>query len=96
VLENRLLVTAATLLLRMPRVAPLARRRLLHLRSRLEGVEALRDSRTVRAPAITRLNEHYKPALALAELVLQNLSLSEKRYVNEFWVPALEAFVNSA
>jgi 5-methylcytosine-specific restriction enzyme subunit McrC len=77
VLENRMLVTAATLLLRMPRVAPLARRRLLHVRSRLEGVHALRDWRSVHA-AITRLNEHYRPALALAELVLQNLSLSEK------------------
>jgi 5-methylcytosine-specific restriction enzyme subunit McrC len=78
VLENRMLVTAATLLLRMPRVAPLARRRLLHVRSRLEGVRALRDWRGVSAPTITRLNEHYKPALTLAELVLQNLSLSEK------------------
>jgi 5-methylcytosine-specific restriction enzyme subunit McrC len=27
---------------------------------------------------MTRLNEHYKPALALAELVLRNLSLSEE------------------
>jgi 5-methylcytosine-specific restriction enzyme subunit McrC len=27
---------------------------------------------------VTRLNEHYAPALALAELVLRNLSLSEK------------------
>ena len=73
-----MLVTAATLLLRMPRVAPRARRRLPHVRSCLEGVHALRDWRDVRAPAITRLNEHYKPALALAELVLRNLSLSEK------------------
>jgi 5-methylcytosine-specific restriction enzyme subunit McrC len=78
VLENRMLVTAATLLLRMPRVAPQARRRLLHVRSSLEGVHALRDWHGVRSPPITRLNEHYKPALALAELVLRNLSLSEK------------------
>jgi 5-methylcytosine-specific restriction enzyme subunit McrC len=62
----------------MPRVAPLARRRLFHVRSRLEGVPALRDWRGARAPAITRLNEHYKSALALAELVLRNMSLSEK------------------
>jgi 5-methylcytosine-specific restriction enzyme subunit McrC len=78
VLENRMLVTAAGLLLRMPRVAPLARRRLLHVRSRLEGVRMLRDWRGVRAPDTTRLNEHYQPALALAELVLRSLSLSEK------------------
>jgi 5-methylcytosine-specific restriction enzyme subunit McrC len=78
VIENRMLVTAASLLLRMPRVAPLARRRLLHVRSRLEGVPMLRDWRGVRAPDVTRLNEHYAPALALAELVLRSLSLSEK------------------
>ena len=50
VLENRMLITAASLLLRMPRVAPLARRRLLHVRSRLEGVEhAARLARRSRA-----------------------------------------------
>lgn len=78
VLENRMLVTAAGLLLRMPRVAPLARQRLLHVRSRLDGVPMLREWREVQAPPITRLNEHYKPALGLAELVLRNLSLSQR------------------
>jgi 5-methylcytosine-specific restriction enzyme subunit McrC len=73
-----MLITAAGLLLRMPRIAPIARRRLLHLRARLEGAHVLRDWRGVRAPSVTRLNEHYAPALALAELILRNLSLSEK------------------
>jgi 5-methylcytosine-specific restriction enzyme subunit McrC len=76
ILENRMLVTAATLLLRMPRVATLARRRLLHIRSQLEGVQMLRDWRGIKTPPITRLNEHYRPALALADLVLRHLSLA--------------------
>jgi 5-methylcytosine-specific restriction enzyme subunit McrC len=76
VLENRMLVTAASLLLRMPRVATLARRRLLHVRSGLEGVRMLRDWRGIEAPAVTRLNEHYRPAIALAALVLRHLSLA--------------------
>jgi 5-methylcytosine-specific restriction enzyme subunit McrC len=79
VLENRMLLTAASLLLRIPRVAPSARRRLLHVRSQLETVEHLRDWRDVRAPSQTRLNEHYRPALALAELVLRNLSISQEK-----------------
>ena len=78
VLENRMLLTAASLLLRIPRVAASARRRLLHVRAQLETVEHLRDWRNVRAPATTRLNEHYRPALALADLVLQNLSVSQE------------------
>jgi 5-methylcytosine-specific restriction enzyme subunit McrC len=78
VLENRMLLTAASLLLRIPRVAPSARRRLLHVRSQLEAVEYLRDWREARAPSATRLNEHYRPALALAELVLRSLSISQE------------------
>jgi 5-methylcytosine-specific restriction enzyme subunit McrC len=77
VIENRMLLTTAMLLLHMPRVAPPARRRLLHLRARLEGVNPLRDWRAAPVPAITRLNEHYKPALLLAALVFRNLSLAE-------------------
>jgi 5-methylcytosine-specific restriction enzyme subunit McrC len=76
VIENRMLMTAASLLLRMPRVATLARRRLLHARAQLEGVRMIRDWRGVKAPPVTRLNEHYRPALALSELVLRHLSLS--------------------
>jgi 5-methylcytosine-specific restriction enzyme subunit McrC len=73
----------------MPRVAPIARRRLLLARSRLERVSALRDWRGVSAPAITRLNEHYRPALALAELVLRNLSLSEEDFVTAAFTAAM-------
>jgi 5-methylcytosine-specific restriction enzyme subunit McrC len=78
VLENRMLLTAASLLLRLPRVATSARRRLMHVRAQLENVQMLRDWRGVRAPDVTRLNEHYRPALALAELVLRNLSISQE------------------
>jgi 5-methylcytosine-specific restriction enzyme subunit McrC len=78
ILENRMLLTAASLLLRLPRVAPSARHRLRHVRSRLQNVRLLRDWRGVRAPDRTRLNEHYRPALVLAELVLRNLSISQE------------------
>lgn len=78
VLENRMLLTAASLLLRLPRVSADARRRLRHVRAQLETVQMLRDWRGVRAPATTRLNEHYRPALALAELVLRSLSISQE------------------
>ena len=73
-----MLRTATQLLLRLPQVGEYARRRLLRLRAILEEVDPIADWRGVRAPTITRLNEHYKPALALAELVLQNLSLDQQ------------------
>jgi 5-methylcytosine-specific restriction enzyme subunit McrC len=78
VLENRMLKTAALLLLRLPRVPAAARGRLHRLRSVLEGVEPLSDWRGVPAPPITRLNQIYEPALRLAELILAAASLGEK------------------
>jgi 5-methylcytosine-specific restriction enzyme subunit McrC len=67
ILENRLLKTAATLLLRLPRVPAAARRRLMHLRLLLAEVDLLDRPREAVAPPITRLNECYLPAIALAE-----------------------------
>lgn len=75
VLENRMLRTAASLVLRLPRIPDAARRRLLHLRSVLAEVSELPIGRPVDAPAITRLNERYVPALALAELILASASV---------------------
>jgi 5-methylcytosine-specific restriction enzyme subunit McrC len=75
ILENRLLKTAATLLLRLPRVPTAARRRLMHLRLLLDEVDLLDRPREAVAPPITRLNERYLPAMRLAELVLRNSSL---------------------
>jgi 5-methylcytosine-specific restriction enzyme subunit McrC len=73
--ENRILRTAASLVLRLPRVPAQARRRLLRLRAVLSEVSEVPIGRHVRAPAITRLNERYAPALALAELVLASASV---------------------
>jgi 5-methylcytosine-specific restriction enzyme subunit McrC len=76
ILENRMLRTVAQLLLRLPRVPDEARKRLLRVKSVLEGVTTLTDWRHVKAPPITRLNDQYASALKLAELVLAGASLS--------------------
>lgn len=75
VLENRMLRTAASLVLRLPRLPEQARRRLLRLRSVLAEVSELPIGDPVDAPPITRLNERYAPALALAELILSSASV---------------------
>jgi 5-methylcytosine-specific restriction enzyme subunit McrC len=77
--ENQLLRGAAELLLRMPQVPKAARLRLLRVRATLEDVEPARPSPSVRAPVITRLNERYAAALALAELILHGSSLTTSR-----------------
>jgi 5-methylcytosine-specific restriction enzyme subunit McrC len=75
VVENRMVLTAAEQLLRLPRLSSTARRRLLHLRALLEEVEPLPPGREVTAPPTTRLNVRYESALALAELILRGRSL---------------------
>jgi len=75
ILENRMLLTAALLVLRLPRIPAAARRRLLRARAVFEGVTPLTAWRGIEAPPITRLNERYAPALALAELILAGSSL---------------------
>ena len=72
--ENRALKAAAAVLLRLPRVPPLARRRLLRLRELLDEVATLAPAE-VEIPAPTRLNKAYRPALRLAGLILQARSL---------------------
>jgi 5-methylcytosine-specific restriction enzyme subunit McrC len=76
VLENRLLTTAATLLLRLPRVPARSRQRLAHIRALLDDVSLIARPREAVAPPITRLNERYRPALRLAELLLRASSIS--------------------
>lgn len=76
VLENRMVRSATEVLMRLPRIAPQARKRLLWVRAALEDVEVLTDGRRVNAPSSTRLNQRYGPALALAERVLRASSLS--------------------
>jgi 5-methylcytosine-specific restriction enzyme subunit McrC len=77
--ENRMLKTAAVVLLRLPRVPKLARKRLLRLRAALDEVSFIDRPREATAPAITRLNKRYEPALRLAELILRNASITTTR-----------------
>ena len=76
--ENRMVRGAAELLLRLPLVAPMTRRRLLRIRAVLDDVEPCPPSSAVRAPAPTRLNRHYGGVLALAELLLRGASISTR------------------
>jgi len=76
ILENQMLRTSSELLLRLPRVPPVARRLLQRVRVVLDQVEPLRAWRGVKAPPTTRLNVAYEPALRLAELILSSASIS--------------------
>jgi 5-methylcytosine-specific restriction enzyme subunit McrC len=73
--ENRLLLAATEILLRLPRIAARARSRLLRARAALEEVQSVALPRGTTAPAITRLNARYGPALALAELIVNARSV---------------------
>jgi 5-methylcytosine-specific restriction enzyme subunit McrC len=79
VVENRILKGATIALLRLPRLPSLARRRLLKIRAVLDEVSDLARPREVRMPLFTRLNERYRPALRLAELILRASSLEASR-----------------
>lgn len=79
ILENRMLKTAAEVLLRIQRIPPKARTRLLRIRSLLEDVAFLWHPRETQAPPITRLNERYEGSLKLAELILRSTSLDLER-----------------
>ncbi|GGB86622.1 hypothetical protein N798_04075 [Knoellia flava TL1] len=80
VIENRVLRAAVRLALRVPRVDAAERRRLMRQLVALEGVSDT-DIRTDTVDMIrmTRLNQHYAPALGLARLVLANLTLTDVR-----------------
>jgi 5-methylcytosine-specific restriction enzyme subunit McrC len=79
ILENRLLRTAAEVLLRVLRLPGNVRTRLMRIRALLEDVTIVTDPRNAKAPLITRLNERYSAALALAELILRATSLNAER-----------------
>ncbi|MGH2920955.1 MAG: McrC family protein, partial [Gaiellaceae bacterium] len=79
ILENRLLRTAAEVLLRVPRLPPVVRTRLMRIRALLEDVGIIGDPRGAESPPITRLNERYSAALSLAELILGATSLNAER-----------------
>jgi 5-methylcytosine-specific restriction enzyme subunit McrC len=77
--ENRLLLAATNLLLRLPRVPDLARRRLLAVRATLDGVGRPAPGEEIELPPFTRLNERYRAALTLAVLVLRARSFRDAR-----------------
>lgn len=79
--ENRCLATAIRLALRVPDVPHDDRRRLRRLLAALDGVAEPTESAALdRLDRIqyTRLNEHYRPALRLARLILANRTLQDQ------------------
>ncbi len=78
--DNRYLKAAARLALRTPGVLPEDRRRLLQQVVALEEVtDDLVRARDLDRIPITRLNAHYEPALRLARLLLESLTLVDQR-----------------
>lgn len=93
--ENRLLLTAALRLLRLPRVSASARRVLLRVVSLLAGVTQLVPGRELPGWQATRLNARYHPALRLGEIVLRATSVDQTRggvQVNGFLVNMARVF----
>lgn len=79
VAENRVLRAALRRLAVTPGVPPLVHRRLLHLLARLDGVaDVYVDPDLVDRLHFTRLNERYRPALRLAQLVLRDVTLADR------------------
>ncbi len=80
VVENRILRAALRMSLRIPRVPVDDRRRMMR---ELVAMEEVSDSpatgEDVQRVHYTRLNEHYRPALGLARLLLDNLTLVDRR-----------------
>lgn len=80
VAENRYLRAAVRLALRVPQVAAEDRRRLLRHLVALEDVaDAAVRADDLDRVTITRLNAYYEPALRLARLLLENLTLVDQR-----------------
>ena len=79
--ENRCLGSAIRLALRVPDVPYDDRRRLRRLLAALDGVAEPTASAALESLdriGYTRLNEHYRPALALARLILANCTLQDQ------------------
>jgi 5-methylcytosine-specific restriction enzyme subunit McrC len=73
--ENRILLSAAQRLLRLPGVAPSSRTALLRLTAALSGVTPLPPRAPVPATRPDRLTNRYQPALRLARLILAGDSI---------------------
>lgn len=80
IVENMVLRAATQRALRVSRVHPADRQRLLRQLVALEGVtDTSIGPEIVDHIELTRLNQHYAPALGLARLVLTNLTLTDTR-----------------
>ena len=78
-IENSYLKAAVSRSLRVAGVRPEDRRRLMQHLVTLEDVGDTRHAHTDHDRMVfTRLNEHYRPALRLAQLVLANLTLQDR------------------
>jgi 5-methylcytosine-specific restriction enzyme subunit McrC len=75
ILENRLLKTAGQRLMRRRDLPSLARRGLRRLAYRLSSVSELPPTGLAPSVRFTRLNQRYRPAIRLAELILASRSL---------------------
>ncbi|NNG39602.1 restriction endonuclease [Flexivirga sp. ID2601S] len=73
--ENRLLLCAVRQILTWPDLPPLVRRDGLRLAQRFEGVTVTDPSEHDRDILVTRLNEHYVPALDLARKALAGITI---------------------
>ena len=73
--ENRILRAAAERLLRVQRLPAPSARRLRHLVGRLADVQRLVPGQPLPVTPATRLNVRYRPALALARMVLRSRSV---------------------
>jgi 5-methylcytosine-specific restriction enzyme subunit McrC len=76
--ENRLLRTAAELLLLHRRIPARTRGRLLRIRAILDEASVLTDRRRLPMPAITPLNSRYAAALTLSRLILSSVSIASR------------------
>jgi len=77
--ENRMIRGAAELLLQLPRVHGLVRRRLLRIRETLADATPALPSPAIETPPITRLNAHHSGVLALSALILRSRSIATRR-----------------
>jgi 5-methylcytosine-specific restriction enzyme subunit McrC len=93
--ENRILLAASRMLLALPRVSSDARRRLVHLESKLVGVTPLRAGLPLPSWQPSRLNERFHASLRFAELLLARLAPSttgDGQRIASFVVNMAEAF----
>ncbi|GAB3423859.1 McrC family protein [Flindersiella endophytica] len=79
ILENQLLRSAVDTLGRLRLRHPSSRARLAGLHQQLNGISTVvPDGRDVPEPRWTRLNEHYRPAVSLARMILAGIGVEAR------------------